>query len=360
VIDGFVAADQPDATPAPIVMDGQWSRLPPAPIAARDGPSGVWTGSEMIVWGGTILESEGPGAVVFAHTSDGAAFDPTTRRWRRLAAAPIQPRSMHFAAWSGSEMLIWGGYGGDRWRPLLDGGRYDPLADSWREIPPAPLPDSPRGAWARATWDGRRLIAWKGVHVAAFAPAADRWERLPDVPVDAPESVSIVGGDGRLFALVYPPGISADVQALEYQAGWAALPQPPLRALDADRDPVWTGSNLLVLSYSGAEPPDSSVPRDRLYAARYDPSTEAWSVDVSPHYFYWASHIWTGTSLYFSVGFGAFHDRERAWVALPEFDGLPSESFASVWTGDSLLIWGGSRGESFRPLEDGWAFTPER
>jgi hypothetical protein len=358
VIDGFVVAEQPEATPAPIVMEGQWSELPSAPIAPRDGPSGVWTGSEMIVWGGTILESEGPDGVVFAHVADGAAFNPTTQRWRPIASAPIQPRSMHFAAWSGTEMLIWGGYGGDRWDPLLDGGRYDPLADAWREIPPAPLPKSSHGTAAGATWDGRRLIAWRGVDVAAFEPSTGRWKRLPGVPIRAAEWVAIVGGSGRLFALAYPPGISAEVQAFSYETDWTALPQPPLRALDADRVPVWTGSSLIVFSYSGSEPPISSVPRDRLYAARFDPAEDAWSVDVSPHYFHWDSHTWTGSSVYFPVGFGAFHDRERTWVALPEYDGLPNESFASVWTGDSLIIWGGSRGESFRPVDGGWAFTP--
>jgi hypothetical protein len=360
VIEGFVAADQPDPTPAPIVMDGRWSELPSAPIAPRDGPSGVWTGSEMIIWGGTILESEGPDGVVFAHVSDGAAFDPTGQRWRSIAPAPIQPRTMPYAAWTGTEMLVWGGYGGDRWHPLLDGGRYDPVADAWREIPPAPLPDSARGAVARATWDGRRIIAWRGVEVAAFEPASGSWERLPDVPLRAAaESVAIVGGNGRLFALAYPPGISAGVLAFSYNGDWTPLPQPPLRALDADRDPIWTGTSLLVFSYSGSEPPDRSIPRDRLYAARYDPASDSWSLDVSPHYYHWSPHTWTGTTVYFPVGYGAFHERERQWVALPNADGLPNESFATVWTGDSLLIWGGSRGESFRPLEGGWAFTPD-
>ena len=45
---------------------GGWSRLPAAPIPDRDAPVGVWTGRELLVWGGqsglhdAVLHGMGP------------------------------------------------------------------------------------------------------------------------------------------------------------------------------------------------------------------------------------------------------------------------------------------------------------
>jgi hypothetical protein len=44
------------------------------------------------------------------------------------AAAPPDARSDHTAVWTGSEMIIWGGYSGI---VLNTGGRYNPSTDSW-------------------------------------------------------------------------------------------------------------------------------------------------------------------------------------------------------------------------------------
>jgi hypothetical protein len=58
----------------------------------------VWTGSEMIVWGGTPL------------TNTGARFKPSTDSWVATATvgAP-SARDHHTAVWTGHEMIIWGG-----------------------------------------------------------------------------------------------------------------------------------------------------------------------------------------------------------------------------------------------------------
>ena len=68
----------------------------------------------------------------------GAAFDPATgggarSPTRRSAVEPRRP-----AVWTGDEMLVWGGSftDPDDDRPGL---AYDPAADTWRELPPAPV-----------------------------------------------------------------------------------------------------------------------------------------------------------------------------------------------------------------------------
>jgi Kelch motif len=49
---------------------GTWSALPMAPLRGRGQPTAVWTGKQLIVWGGTTEVPE------FAYFTDGAAYQP--------------------------------------------------------------------------------------------------------------------------------------------------------------------------------------------------------------------------------------------------------------------------------------------
>src|SRR5688500_3462383 len=88
----------------------------------RDKHSAVWTGREMIVWGGRTDAGQPLG--------DGGRFDPTTNSWSPVAAlnAPMA-RFAHSAVWTGREMIVWGGTGGGN-----TGARYDPVTDAWATI----------------------------------------------------------------------------------------------------------------------------------------------------------------------------------------------------------------------------------
>ena len=84
------------------------------------GHTAVWTGSEMIVWGGDLDN--------FLNT--GGRYDPGTDSWTSTstANAPVG-REAHTAVWTGSEMIVWGGVDGGSY--LNTGGRYNPSTDSW-------------------------------------------------------------------------------------------------------------------------------------------------------------------------------------------------------------------------------------
>ena len=75
---------------------GDWRMLPDAPVPGRQNTGGVWTGDELLVWGGV------PRAA-------GAAYDPESDAWRALPEAPLDPREWHVTVWTGSELIIWGG-----------------------------------------------------------------------------------------------------------------------------------------------------------------------------------------------------------------------------------------------------------
>ena len=88
---------------------------------ARVYHTAVWTGSEMIVWGGD------DGTHVL---NTGGRYNPSTDSWTATSTtnAPAA-REGHTAVWTGSEMIVWGGYDGISY--LNTGGRYNPSTDSW-------------------------------------------------------------------------------------------------------------------------------------------------------------------------------------------------------------------------------------
>ncbi len=79
----------------------------------------VWTGNEMIVWGRRCSDCYKTGG------QEGGIYNPVTDSWRRTRrkGAP-QPRHEFTAIWSGSEMIVWGGSSFHDY--LNTGGRYRP------------------------------------------------------------------------------------------------------------------------------------------------------------------------------------------------------------------------------------------
>ena len=85
-----------------------------------------------------------------------ALYDPLTDSWKpmRTTGAP-SPRKNHAAVWTGREMVVWGGRDGDRF--FNDGARYDPATDAWKPVPlPALL--LPRKSMT-TVWTGKEMMA---------------------------------------------------------------------------------------------------------------------------------------------------------------------------------------------------------
>src|SRR5438067_7410575 len=74
-----------------------------------------------------------------------------------LTNAPAA-RSAHTAVWTGSEMIVWGGSNGT---PLNTGGRYNPSTDTW--TPTSIGVNTPVGRYSHtAVWTGSEMIVWGG------------------------------------------------------------------------------------------------------------------------------------------------------------------------------------------------------
>ncbi len=86
----------------------------------RSGHTLNWTGAEMIVWGGCN------GANCQNGNNTGARYNPTANTWRPMTTVEApSARDSHSAVFTGSEMIVFGGESCARCEPVLDtGARY--------------------------------------------------------------------------------------------------------------------------------------------------------------------------------------------------------------------------------------------
>jgi hypothetical protein len=133
--------------------------------------SAVWTGKEWILWGGRSCYDGYDGGQVYAndtYTNDGAAYDPVANKWTPISVvgAPLA-RYGHVAAWTGSEMIIWGGWY-DGVTPAASGGVYDRATDTWRQLSVTlPLPTTETAVVGIPGG----MIVWSGL--AGYNPTAN-------------------------------------------------------------------------------------------------------------------------------------------------------------------------------------------
>jgi N-acetylneuraminic acid mutarotase len=262
--------DAPEAGAAYDPAAGRWRSLPPLPDGVGVG-AGVWSGQELLVWGGGLGDRL---------TRVGAAYDPDTDSWRRLPPSPITGRYDHTAVWTGREMIVWGGTDYDH--DLGDGAAYDPGGDTWRKIAEAPV--EPRVDHT-AAWTGREMIVYGGTYVSdslatgvAYDPVTDTWRRIAPAPIDGRhrhsavwtgEAMIVFGGYGYPRHEALPDGAAYDPAA----DAWTPLPRAPLGAR-CDHTAVWTGEAMVVFGgYHDCGSPGHPALGD---GAAYRPDAGTW------------------------------------------------------------------------------------
>jgi N-acetylneuraminic acid mutarotase len=353
--------------PDPCAATGHWRPMADPPSPGRVDHTAVWTGHEMVMWGGT-QGSRSP-------FDDGGRYDPTRDRWRPTSheAAPLA-RDDHAAVWTGREMIVWGGnsYAESDYK-LDDGGRYDPERDAWRRLPESPLVarDDPR-----AVWTGDEMIVWGGrgnqAHLgdgAAYDPARDRWRPLSSRGAPAPREDHTAVWTGR--EMIVWGGWSGADDARTYALGggrydprtdtWRPMSTagaPPLRE---DHAAIWTGREMIV--WGGVIRDGTPAARQqRADGGRYDPVTDTWrplAADGAPGAREDDVVVWTGREMLvwggqrdeqpLAGGARYVPDADR-WCPLPTA-GAPRalRDAAGVWTGDTFVVWGGRDGEGAYP-----------
>lgn len=154
----------------------EWAAIPAAPLDPQTYPFHVWTGQELIVWGGSVYSWD----CCFIGTTSGAAYNPETGRWRLLSDSPLGSRNPGVGVWTGTEMIIGGN--GDQTDGDATWAAYDPVSDSWRRLPDPPVR---AGNVYGGVWTGSELIFAQDVgdevhqsRLYALDPATDTWREL--------------------------------------------------------------------------------------------------------------------------------------------------------------------------------------
>ncbi len=310
------------------VANDSWHPLAGAP-AGRTEHSTVWTGSELIIWGGSMnLSTDSLGM------NSGARFNPLTGRWHPISSvnAPT-PRCSHGAAWTGREMIVWGGEG-RRTNPVIlgtlnTGGRYDPATDTWRAM------DTSNAPVARS---GHSMV-WTGSELLLFGGRTNTYDST-----------------GRL-------AVSTGARYQPQTDSWSDMASTQAPSPRQSHMAVWTGTEMIV--WGGVGPTTGGAVGGLATGARYNPILNSWSpmsasasVPNGIMAAVWADGAMITLSGATGVGrrYGPSFDRwEPIAAGGPRYG---QSTVNAVWTGNEMLVWGGpgsAVGARYNPATDAWA-----
>jgi hypothetical protein len=285
----------------------------------RESHTAIWTGAEMIVWGGM---GSSP-----AYKQDGGRYNPATDSWMATSTGLNVPsgRYTHTAVWTGTEMMIWGGYGGSN---LNTGSRYNPSANTWNTISTETNCPSAR-QYHTAVWSGTEMIVWGGAFAvtntgARYNPSSDTWTAT---------------------------STGANVPSARYS-----------------HTAVWTGTEMIVWGGQDFSSQFST-------GGRYNPTSDSWlatSTTGCPYLRTYHSAVWNGTEMIIWGGMysgginqsvntgGRYTPSSNSWVSTSTGTNNPQDRMyhTAVWTGNDMVVWGGSSSSYPGSLNSGGRYSP--
>jgi hypothetical protein len=236
----------------PPCIDDTWTAATTAnaPLA-RLGHTAVWTGTEMIVWGGV------GGGDVYLNT--GGRYNPITDSWTATSTtnAP-EARAWHTAVWTGTEMILWGGFSGfGGFHYFNTGGRYNPTTNIWTPTSTTSAPEARE--LPTSVWTGSEMIVWRGEFSAGGRMnTGGRYNPITD--------------------------------------SWTITSTTNARTARSQHTAVWTGTEMIVWGgyfYDGTFHYLNT-------GGRYNPSTDSWTVTSTtnaPTDRYYHTAVWTGSEM---------------------------------------------------------------
>ena len=283
-------------------------------------------------------------------------------------------RLNHSAIWTGTEMIVWGGRGfGD----LLTGGRYDPALDSWVSTQTIDAPGARHDPLA--IWTGTKMIIWGGTGNASggvYDPVLDSWTSTSTngAPTSSRSSAVWTGTQMVVWGGLGPGYVNTGARYNPESNSWSAtqtIGAPPARAFHTA---VWTGTEMIVW---GGRAPDTVYLNS---GGRYNPITDSWTttsiVDAplgrSYYSVIWSGNqmiIWGGEETFNTTGVntgGRYNPTTNTW-SNTTITGAPDgrEVHTATWTGTEMIIWGGgstinghsNTGKLYDPVSDSWRAT---
>jgi N-acetylneuraminic acid mutarotase len=361
---GYMAAPTSHAAPGD----------PPPP---RGRHTAIWTGSKMVVWGGTSGSS--------SFFNDGGIYDPAANTWSAITTTGAPgPRFAHSAVWAGTQMIVWGGTtNGTPLSFFNDGGRFNLASGTWD---PVTTSGAPKARYSHtAAWTGTKMVIWGGVTNTGYSGEGMRY----DPTTDSWSTMHAASGFPRAFHTVIWSGtrvvmwggynlngyLNYGVQYNPSTDSWGpfstTINTPSPRQ---DHTAIWTGTEMIVWGgYGGSYRTNDG--------GRYNPATDTWGPRVptngAPSVRSLHSAVWTGSEMivwggrgntagsYLGDG-GRYNPQSNTWAPVTTV-GAPSprDIHSAVWTGTEMIVWGGfgatgylNDGGRYNPVADTWTALP--
>jgi len=308
-----------------------------APPLNPTDPSIVWTGKELILWGG--MNNGVP-------SNRGRRYNPTTGLWTEISTtnAPAA-RTRHSAVWSGTRMVVWGGDGGGDpiYPPTVyaSGGAYDPVTDTWTALPTPPFDSNTGSIFARtghkAVWTQYGMVVVGGSDgynnqgqafprtIARLSPNLASWTLSSAVGSGVGRYYHCLGTDGNRSIFL-----------------WGGQTQ-------VNSDPISDGTWLIdAVNLTGDELDHADQP---------EPARNPTIVWSGKEFIVWGGTRTDGTPL---NGGGKFDPALQYWIQPVGIGPIYTTTHAghtAAWSGIEMLIWGGSTnafGARYNPRNDAW------
>ena len=315
--------------------------------SARLSHTAVWTGSEMIVWGGASSLSQA------THFHTGGRYNPSTDSWTATSTsnAPAA-RAYHTVVWTGSEMMVWGGFDGTQ--TLNTGGKYNPIANSWTATSTTNAPSARSNH--TAVWTGSEMIVWGGGHDdftalntgGRYNPSMDSWTATSTTNAPTARSGHTAVWTGSQMIIWGGNNFgSSGGRYTPSTDSWTATSTANAPSPRYVHTAVWTGSEMIVWGGLGVFPPPVNT------GGRYNPTADSWtatSTTNAPSGRFSHTTVWTGREMivwggvtpdFVNTG-GRYNPDTNSWIATSTTN-APSarEKHSAVWTGSEMIVWGG-------------------
>jgi hypothetical protein len=254
-------------------VSGSWGGGCSGPEVVEGGfyRSATATDDGFVVWGGTV-GGEILGGLLCIVTATGT--------FQATALAPTYQRERHSSVWSGTELLVYGGIPGPV--GVSGGERHDFAGDTWSQFAPEPPPGAPYRWGHVAAWIGAEMLVWGGLTsedgtVASspvanagfhFAPATEEWSPMSTDGAPSPRSWTTgVVVAGRLFVWggASDVGFAALGDGAIYDPStdeWLSVSTEEAPSPRALHTVVSTGEAVIVWGGADSTEPGGALPND--------------------------------------------------------------------------------------------------
>jgi N-acetylneuraminic acid mutarotase len=320
--------------------------------SARSMHTAVWDGEGMLIWGGMLEDKTTPQA------TGGGIYYPESGKWYPLPKHRHETRYHHSAVWTGIQMIIWGGIQGNFGDRVNTGLMFDNEDDAWLDVTGegAPVPRSGHSG----IWTGDRMIVWGGENAekqlgdgGIYDLVQDKWEPLSDVDAPKPRAFHTGVWTGKTKKMIIwggfdEKGARNDGAIYDYaEKQWTAMTDKGAPSPRFGHTAVWTGSKMIVW---GGRANDEKYLND---GAVYDPKKDKWTPlpesGLTPRELHTAT--WTGKEMVIFGGQdangaqainGIYNPKAKEWRTF-RLDAKfpPRYMHSAVWDKKQLIIFGG-------------------